>query len=119
MAVVTPLLAKRMLDWVAGGAVPTRPGGAWLALFDQNGSEIALPPYSRMTATFAPATEGTCLIAAPVTFAMTSPTPFMVRTIALFDQQTSGNQMMTFDCSVSVQANGAGFVCRNLSIMLT
>jgi hypothetical protein len=116
MSVVTPFLGKKILDFVAGGATPERPGGVWMALFD--GNEIALAAYSRRSATFQPADGGTCSLAVPVTFAMTSLTPFVVRTIGLFDQSADGNLLMTAPCSVGVQQDGAGFVVGQLAITL-
>jgi hypothetical protein len=108
MAVATPFTQKMVLDFVAGGATPVRPGERWLALFDASGNEIALPAYSRRSATFAAAAAGECSLAAPVTFAMTGATPLLVRSVALFDRATGGSRLLVVDCSVSAQANGAG-----------
>ncbi len=51
-------IEKRMLDWVAGGATPTRPGGQWIsfATGSPNDAGASDGPFSpRVTCTFAPA----------------------------------------------------------------
>ena len=62
MANVGVYAQKAMLDWVLGGATPTRPGGRWLGLSlgtpsSTSASEASFGSYSRQTLAFSAATS--------------------------------------------------------------
>jgi hypothetical protein len=73
--------AKAALDWVFGGATPTRPTQCWMGLSygsptSTSGSEIVTPvgTYTRATATFAAAVSpgGSAILGAVVIFPVAS-----------------------------------------------
>jgi hypothetical protein len=57
---ISEAAAKTMLDWILGGATPTRPSESWCGLASgvpnsRFASEISAASYSRQTVSFGPA----------------------------------------------------------------
>lgn len=86
-----------MLDWIAGGATPTRPTTRYLALFTATpgesggGTEVSGSGYARQTIAFAAASSGATSNSGAVTFTASGGSFGTVTSVGIFDASTSGN----------------------------
>jgi len=88
------MLAKGLLDFVCGGATPTRPSDRFIALIDNGGVELVGANYARQTVTFAAAASpaGSVVLATPLTFASLGlVAPASVVSAAAYDSSVGGN----------------------------
>lgn len=89
---------KAVLDWLLGGATPTRPSNRYVALFTATpsdtggGTEVTGGSYSRQAATFGAATSSPP-IQATTTAALTwtNMPSATVTSVGIYDASTGGN----------------------------
>jgi len=117
---VSPYCAKQILDWVCGGASAARPAERWVALIDNSNNELSMSGYTRKSALFAEATVGSATML-NVTFGLTNSVDFVVRSIRIYDAQSSGNELIgtVREPPLVAQANGSGVVVANLALVLS
>lgn len=92
---------KASLDWILGGATPTRPSSRFVALFSATpsdtggGTEVAGGSYSRQSASFDAAVTTGGVTTATTSAAMnwTNMPTVTVTHIAIFDASTAGNML--------------------------
>jgi hypothetical protein len=113
MAALSDYAEKAMLDWLLGGATPTRPTTRHLALFTAapsdsgGGTEVSTGGYARQTITFAAAATpgGTCANDAVESFTASGANYGTVTHIGIFDAATSGNLLAHGAMTVSRTVN--------------
>lgn len=90
---------RATLDWLLGGATPTRPSARYVALFTAaptdagGGTEVTGGSYARQAATFAAAstTSGTSSATTSATLNWTNMPTATVTHVGIFDASTAGN----------------------------
>lgn len=86
-----------LLDWLNGGASPTRPTTRHLALFTAapndagGGTEVSAGGYARQAVTFAAAASGATANDAPVSFTASGAGYGTVTHIGIFSASSGGN----------------------------
>jgi hypothetical protein len=87
------------LDWLMGGATPTRPTNRYLALFTtatddaSGGTEMSGGGYARQAITCGAASGGTCSNTNEITFTISGVNPSPFTHAAVFDASTNGNRI--------------------------
>jgi hypothetical protein len=85
------------LDWLMGGATPTRPTARYLALFTAapsdsgGGTEMSGGGYARQAVTCGAASGGTCSNTNAPSFTISGVDPNPFTHVGVFDALTSGN----------------------------
>lgn len=99
MANLSDWSEANMLDWLLGGATPTRPTARHLALFTAapsdsgGGTEVATGGYARQALTFAAASSpaGTATTSAAASFTASGAGYGTITYIGIFSAATGGN----------------------------
>jgi hypothetical protein len=87
------------LDWLMGGASPTRPTNRYLALFTSatndstGGTEMSGGGYARQAVTCGAASGGACSNTNEITFTISGVDPAAFTHAAVFDALTGGNRI--------------------------
>jgi hypothetical protein len=87
------------LDWLMGGASPTRPTTRYLALFTSatddasGGTEMSGGGYARQAVTSGAASGGTCSNTNSITFTITGVDPAAFTHAAIYDAVSGGNRL--------------------------
>ncbi len=87
------------MDWLMGGASPTRPTTRYLALFTSatddaaGGTEYSGGGYARQAVTCGASSGGACSNTNQLTFTITGVNPPAFTHAAVFDALTSGNRI--------------------------
>jgi hypothetical protein len=87
------------LDWLMGGASPTRPTNRYLALFTSatndstGGTEMSGGGYARQAVTCGAASGGACSNTNEITFTIFGVDPAAFTHAAVFDALTGGNRI--------------------------
>jgi uncharacterized protein RhaS with RHS repeats len=101
MTAISDYAEKAMLDWVLGGATPTRPTTRYVSLHTTattdagGGTEVVGNGYSRQTVTFNAASTpgGTADNAGGVSFTASGGNWGTITHMAIWDASTSGNML--------------------------
>lgn len=86
-----------LLDWLMGGATPTRPTNRYLALFTAapsdsgGGTEMSGGGYARQAVTCGAASGGTCSNSNAPSFTISGVNPAAFTHIGIFDASSGGN----------------------------
>lgn len=97
MANLSDWSENALLDWLMGGASPTRPTTRYLALFTAapndagGGTEVSTGGYARQAMTCGAAASGTCSNDAAVSFTASGANYGTVTHVGIFSASTSGN----------------------------
>ena len=99
MAALSDYAEKAILDWIMGGATPTRPSARYVALFTAapndagGGTEVSTGSYARQAATWDAATSGTGVTANAdaQSFTASGASWGSITHVAVFDAATTGN----------------------------
>lgn len=99
MSALSNYAEKAVLDWLMGGATPTRPSARYIALYTAapsdsgGGTEVSGSGYSRQTATFAAASTpgGTTSNSAAVDFTASGGNWGTITHMGIFDASSGGN----------------------------
>ena len=89
-----------LLDWLMGGATPTRPTTRYLALFTAapndagGGTEMSGGGYARQAVTCGAASAGTCSNTNAPAFTISGVNPASFTHVGIFDASTAGNLLM-------------------------
>jgi hypothetical protein len=87
------------LDWLMGGATPTRPTARYLALFTSatddasGGTEMSGGGYARQSVTCGAASGGACSNTNAITFTISGVNPAPFTHAAVFDASSGGNRI--------------------------
>jgi hypothetical protein len=99
MAQLSDYAENALLDWLMGGATPSRPSTRYLALFTSatddasGGTEMSGGGYARQTITCGAASGGTCSNTNSLTFTISGVDPAAFTHAAVFDALTNGNRL--------------------------
>lgn len=101
MSQLSDYAEKAVLDWLMGGATPTRPSARYLALFTSatadagTGTEMSGGGYARQAVTLGAATlgAGTCSNTNALSFTIAGVDPAPFTHGAIFDAPTGGNML--------------------------
>lgn len=97
MANLSDWSENALMDWLMGGATPTRPSARYVALFTAapndagGGTEVTGGSYARTAVTFAAASGGATSNSGTVTFPTATANWGTVTHIGIFDASTGGN----------------------------
>jgi len=99
MAALSDYSEKALLDWLMGGATPSRPSARHVALFTAapndagGGTELSTGSYARQAATFAAATSGagTTTTTNAQSFTASGASWGSITHVGVFDAASSGN----------------------------
>jgi len=99
MSALSDWAEKAVLDWLMGGATPTRPSARYVALYTAapsdsgGGTEVSGSGYSRQAATFDAASSpgGTTSNSAAVSFTSSGGSWGTITHMGIFDASISGN----------------------------
>jgi hypothetical protein len=127
MAANSPYAQKALLDWMLGGAVPTRPSARYMGLSigapsSTSASEATASGYARQTFSAAaagtPASSGTVSNAAACVFTFSAAQT--IRGIHIWDAVSGGNMLFyaSHSAASSVMASGDTFSFAIASVIL-
>jgi hypothetical protein len=97
MANLSDWAENAALDWLMGGATPSRPSARYLALFTAapsdagGGTEMSGGGYARQAVTCGAASGGTCSNTNAPSFTISGVDPAAFTHIGIFDALTTGN----------------------------
>lgn len=97
MANLSDWAENALLDWLMGGASPTRPTTRYLALFTAapsdsgGGTEVSGGGYARQAVTCGAAASGTCSNSGAVAYTASGANYGTVTHVGVFDALTAGN----------------------------
>jgi hypothetical protein len=97
MANLSDWAENAALDWLMGGATPSRPSARYLALFTAapsdagGGTEMSGGGYARQAVTCGAASGGTCSNTNAPSFTISGVDPAAFTHIGIFDAVTTGN----------------------------
>lgn len=99
MSALSDWAEKAVLDWLMGGATPTRPSARYVALYTAapsdsgGGTEVSGSGYSRQAATFDAASSpgGTTSNSAAVSFTASGGSWGTITHMGIFDASSGGN----------------------------
>jgi len=121
-------LERAVLDWVLGGATPTRPSTRYVALYTAapsdsgGGTEVTGGSYARQTATFAAAStsSGTSTATTNATITWTNMPTATVTHVGIFDASTAGNLLYWGPLSASKSlTSGDNFAINSGNLTIT